>query len=80
MPKEKKLKIQAKYFPRRWKEVVFPEIKLAGKWLQDNGFSCGQQVSIIYRKNKIIITLLKTDPLPAAAQTSGVIKNRRKAL
>ncbi len=56
MRNERKLKILQKYFPRRWKEVVFPEIRLSGKWLQDNGFTCGNAVTIVYKKNKIIIT------------------------
>jgi len=51
------LKILPKYFSRRWNEAVFPEIRLAGKWLQDIGFICGKKVNVKHEKNKIIITL-----------------------
>lgn len=53
---ERKIKIQPKYFPRAWKDVIFPEIRLAGKWLQDAGFSCGQFVTITQQGNSITIT------------------------
>lgn len=36
--------------------VVFPEIRLCGKWLQGMGFDCGQSVMVRHEKNKIIIT------------------------
>ena len=57
MATNRKLKILPKYFPRVWQEAVFPEIRLAGKWLQDMGFTCGKKVDVVYEKNKITITL-----------------------
>jgi hypothetical protein len=54
--KQRTLKVLPKYFPRRWKEVVFPEIRLAGKWLQ-----------ITLSENSITITTmseLKATPHP----------------
>lgn len=53
---ERKIKITSKYFPRVWKDVIFPEIRLAGKWLQDAGFVCGQFVTITQQGNSITIT------------------------
>lgn len=53
----RKLKVLPRYFSRRWKEVVFPEIRLTGKWLQDVGFICGKKVNVEHEKNKITITL-----------------------
>lgn len=65
--KERKLKIVPKYFPRRWKDVVFPEIRLSGKWLQDLGFTCGNFVVITQGESSITITALpevKAEPQP----------------
>lgn len=73
--KERKLKIVPKYFARRWKDAVFPEIRLAGKWLQDLGFKCGNFVVITQGESSITITALpevKAEPQP-------VKKNTRKA-
>ena len=57
--KERKLKIKEKSFPRiSHNYAVFPEICLAGKWLQDVGFTCGQSVKIDVEQEKIIITLI----------------------
>ncbi len=56
--KERKLKIVPKYFPHVWKDAVFPEIKLAGKWLQDLGFKCGNFVVITQGESSITITAL----------------------
>ena len=65
-PFERKLKIVPKYFPRAWKDAVFPEIRLAGKWLQDLGFACGNFVTITHNENSITITALpeaKAEPM-----------------
>jgi toxic protein SymE len=57
--KERKLKILPKFFPRSWSGyAVFPEIRLAGKWLQDIGFTCGRFVTITVQDNGITITML----------------------
>ncbi|MEJ8842374.1 SymE family type I addiction module toxin [Lacibacter sp. H375] len=56
---KKKLKIQARHFSRAYyTSVVFPEIRLCGKWLTHAGFTAGEFVTIHYQKNKIIITQL----------------------
>ncbi|MCD6065853.1 MAG: HSP20-like protein [Bacteroidetes bacterium] len=72
--KERKLKILPKFFPRRWKDVIFPEIRLAGKWLQDLGFKCGRHVVISQQDNTITITIL-----PEAEIKPVIKKPKRKA-
>ena len=60
---KRKLKVQSKHFPRVLaysKLAFFPEIRLAGKWLQDCGFASDQIVTIHHERNKIIITV--SDP------------------
>lgn len=56
--KERKIKILPKHFSRRWKDAIFPEIRLAGKWLQDMGFTCGRFVTISQDEETIIIKML----------------------
>jgi toxic protein SymE len=73
--KERKIKIVPKHFPRVWKDAVFPEIRLAGKWLQDLGFKCGNFVVITQGESSITITALpevKAEPQPVKI-------NKRKA-
>ncbi len=53
---KRKLKVYPKAFPRANHNIVFfPEIRLSGKWLQDNGFDFGQEVMIQHEKDKIVI-------------------------
>lgn len=73
--KERKLKIVPKYFTRRWQDAVFPEIRLAGKWLQDMGFKCGNFVVITQGENSITITALPE----VKEKEPQVVKNYRKA-
>ncbi|MEN2398974.1 SymE family type I addiction module toxin [Flavobacterium sp. MC2016-06] len=55
--KQRRLKIQPKHIARSYNRyVVFPEIRLCGKWLQDIGFNQGNFVTIEHQENKIIIT------------------------
>lgn len=55
---DRQLKVYGKYFLRSHRRVViFPEIRLSGKWLRDLGFDCGQAVTIQQEKNKITITV-----------------------
>jgi len=53
----KKIKIQPKHRRRRWDEIIVPNIKLEGKWLQDYGFEHGKYISIHVQPNKLILTL-----------------------
>lgn len=54
----RQLKVYSKYFLRSDRRgVIFPEIRLCGKWLRDLGFDFGQAVIVKQEKNKIIITI-----------------------
>jgi toxic protein SymE len=54
---KRRLKIQPKTISRRdHRYVIFPEIRLCGKWLQKIGFNYGNFVTIEQQQNKIIIT------------------------
>lgn len=55
---KRQLKVYEKHVSRSYyRYVVFPEIRLCGKWLQEMGFSCGQSITVRHKKNKIIITI-----------------------
>ena len=55
---QRQLKVYGKYFARSYyRIIIFPEIRLCGKWLRDTGFDCGKTVTVQYEKNKIIITV-----------------------
>ncbi|OMQ10383.1 hypothetical protein BXU01_13975 [[Flexibacter] sp. ATCC 35103] len=57
---KRQLKIHRKSFARSTrKNVVFPEIRLCGKWLKNIGFECGGFVTVRHEKNIIIITVNK---------------------
>jgi len=54
---KRRLKIQPKHMARTYSRyVIFSEIRLCGKWLQDIGFNCGNFVTVEHQQNKIIIT------------------------
>ena len=54
---KRQLKIHRKYISRSYsRHVIFPEIRLCGKWLQKIGFNYGNFVTIEHQQNKIIIT------------------------
>lgn len=56
--RKRRMKIYPKHFQRAYsRNVIFPEIRLCGKWLQDIGFKYGQQIIVKEEDNKIIITL-----------------------
>ncbi len=59
----RQLKVYYKYFKRAnsWRPVIFPEIRLCGKWLQDIGFENGQTINVQQEKNKITITVERKD-------------------
>jgi len=56
---ERQLKVYYKYVSRvkSWPPVIFPEIRLCGKWLQEIGFEHGQTINVRQEKNKITITV-----------------------
>ncbi|PWB26249.1 SymE family type I addiction module toxin [Flavobacterium sp. HTF] len=54
---KRRLTIQPKHIARSYNRyVIFPEIRLCGKWLQNIGFDYGNFVTIEHQQNKIIIT------------------------
>jgi len=54
---KRRLKVTSKIYPRHYNRyIIFPEIRLSGKWLGELGFDCGQYVTISHEENKIIIT------------------------
>jgi toxic protein SymE len=65
---EKQLKISGKYYQRdNFRAVVFPEIRLAGKWLEDLGFECGEAVMVKYSEKRLEITFVPPvvpEPVP----------------
>lgn len=63
---KRNLKVYRKYFFRSYRGVVFPEIRLCGKWLQETGFNSGDIVTVQHEKNKIIITV--EEPKPQSKQ------------
>lgn len=70
---EKRLKICEKYFERaHFGAAHFPEIRLAGKWLEDLGFECGEQVTVKYSEKKLEITLVP----PVVVEVAPVRKKR----
>ena len=53
---KRQLKIYKKSIQRGKGYIPFPEIRLTGKWLQNEGFNCGQKIKVFHQKNRIIIT------------------------
>lgn len=54
--KKRSLKVYPKYFQRTNRMVRFPQIRLCGKWVEDSGFACGQEITVLHARNKIVIT------------------------
>jgi toxic protein SymE len=42
----RKLKVGRKYFPRKPGYKIYPEIRLAGRWLEEFGFTCNEKVEV----------------------------------
>lgn len=56
---KRQLKVHRKYSYRSSKGfVLFPEIRLSGKWLKEMGFDCGKSVTVQHEKNRIILTTI----------------------
>jgi toxic protein SymE len=53
---KRQLKIYQKSIQRGKGYIPIPEIRLMGKWLQKEGFNCGQEIRVLHQKNRIIIT------------------------
>lgn len=67
-PTERRLTVYRKYLPRAWYQyALMPEIRLCGKWLQEAGFECGDEVTVKCTKNKLEITVDAAGEAEAAA-------------
>ncbi|MGG5207691.1 SymE family type I addiction module toxin [Chryseobacterium sp. MIQD13] len=54
--RSRNLKVFRKSFARAYyREVFFPEIRIAGKWVQDCGFEAGDRVAVTVSRNRIIL-------------------------
>ena len=52
----RKIKVGYKFHDRAWNvSVIYPEIKLSGKWLKEAGFNEGQEIKIIVENQKLVI-------------------------
>lgn len=55
---KRRLKVNTRAFPRQYhRYVMFPEIRLSGKWLKDIGFESGKFVLVSHENNEIRIVL-----------------------
>lgn len=61
MKDTRKLKIHSKFREREYDRTIIPEIRLEGKWLENLGFTIGNEVVIKQQKNKLVITIHKED-------------------
>lgn len=52
---ERNLKVYKKFQIRETEHIKVPEIRLCGKWLHKTGFKCGQNITIIHEKGRIVI-------------------------
>lgn len=62
-PKKKILKLQPLVEERKDREIIVPELRLKGIWLQSNGFYEGQQVEITFGYEYIVIFPYKKEAL-----------------
>jgi toxic protein SymE len=57
---QKQLTISNTFQNRRYnKYVIVPAIRVQGKWLMQLGFTAGDKVQLVCKKNKLIITRLE---------------------
>ena len=59
MKKLRKKKVYTKFRSRTYDNILIPEIRLEGKWLEKLGFIQGQTINIEQKKNKLTITIEK---------------------
>lgn len=57
MMKFRVLKIHRKFRSRTWDHTTVPEIRLEGKWLEQLGFTIGEEVEVQQQHNKLTIIL-----------------------
>ncbi|MFN4946293.1 MAG: SymE family type I addiction module toxin [Chryseotalea sp.] len=52
----RKIKVYRKFQKRANKFIEVPEIRLTGKWLNQNGFITGKFVKVTISKNRIVLS------------------------
>ena len=52
----RKIKVYRKFQKRTNKFIEVPEIRLTGKWLNENEFTIGKVVSVSVSKNRIVLS------------------------
>jgi len=57
----KKIKIQPKYRERTYDQIIVPEIKMEGKWLEKLGFKLGRHIQVEWKQKKLIITPIENE-------------------
>ncbi|TMU54970.1 SymE family type I addiction module toxin [Flagellimonas algicola] len=57
----KKIKIQPKHRKRTYDEIIIPEIRMEGKWLEALGFRLGEYVQVEWVQDKLVITPIKDE-------------------
>ena len=53
---QRQVKVYPKYQKRAYKDVIVPEIRICGSWLQASGFQAGQVITISVEENRLVIT------------------------
>lgn len=66
-------RLQVGYLPNQGKGFPKPQLKLAGQWLADCGFTCGQNVELQAEPGKLIITLKAPDALSPSPAVPAAI-------
>lgn len=61
MQKHRKLKVYRKFRNRTWDITSVPEIRLAGRWLEQLGFTEGNDIQVEIKKGKLVVSLLKEE-------------------
>ncbi|WP_420401533.1 SymE family type I addiction module toxin [Flagellimonas sp.] len=57
----KKIKIQPKHRKRTYDQIIIPEIRIEGKWLEALGFRLGEYVQVEWVQDKLVITPIKDE-------------------
>ncbi|WP_180277247.1 SymE family type I addiction module toxin [Chryseobacterium sp. 52] len=60
--RNRNLTVSHKSFVRSFRRhVFFPEIRIAGKWVQECGFEAGDRVAVTVCKNQIVLSKIEMD-------------------
>ncbi|MDC8003853.1 SymE family type I addiction module toxin [Aureisphaera galaxeae] len=61
MNQHRKLKVYQKFRRREWDNLVVPEIRLEGIWLQELGFEIGMEIQVEQGKERLVITVFRKE-------------------